>query len=89
MSEIVVKKKKKKVKVFPIVNAIIFILISLIILVPMWKVIVDSFDARAGYGMLLQAIPYFCIRYSSRFIAWSYTGNAWCLRTYSVRDAWT
>ena len=53
MSEIVVKKKKKKVKVFPIVNAIIFILISLIILVPMWKVIVDSFDARAGYGMLL------------------------------------
>lgn len=52
MSEIVVKKKKKKVKVFPIVNAIIFILISLIILVPMWKVIVDSFDARAGYGML-------------------------------------
>ena len=52
MSEIVVKKKKKKVKVFPIVNAIIFILISLIILVPMGKVIVDSFDARAGYGML-------------------------------------
>lgn len=52
MSEIVVKKKKKKVKVFPIVNAIIFILISLIILIPMWKVIVDSFDARAGYGML-------------------------------------
>ena len=49
---LVYKKKKKKFKVFPIVNAIIFILISLIILVPMWKVIVDSFDARAGYGML-------------------------------------
>lgn len=46
-------KKKKKVKAFPIVNAIIFILISLIILVPMWKVIVDSLDAAAGYGMRL------------------------------------
>lgn len=52
MSEIVVKKKKKKFKVFPLVNGLIFILISLIILLPMWKVIVDSFDARAGYGML-------------------------------------
>ena len=52
MSEIVVKKKKKKFKVFPLVNGLIFILISLIILLPMWKVIVDSFGARAGYGML-------------------------------------
>ena len=42
MSEIVVKKKKKKVKVFPIVNAIIFILISLIILVPPLNIIVNS-----------------------------------------------
>lgn len=48
-----VNKKKKKVKAFPIVNAIIFVLISLIILVPIWKVIVDSFDATAGYGMRL------------------------------------
>lgn len=46
-------RKKKKVKAFPIVNAIIFILISLIILVPIWKVVVDSFDATAGYGMRL------------------------------------
>lgn len=46
-------KKKKKVKAFPIVNAIIFIIISLIILVPIWKVIVDSLDAAAGYGMRL------------------------------------
>lgn len=46
-------KKKKKVKAFPIVNAIIFIIISLIILIPMWKVVVDSLDAAAGYGMRL------------------------------------
>lgn len=49
----VVRKKKRKTKVFPIVNAAIFILISLIIMVPLWKVIVDSLDASAGYGMVL------------------------------------
>lgn len=49
-NQIVLNKKKKKIKVFPIVNGIIFILISLFILLPMWKVIVDSFDARSSYG---------------------------------------
>ena len=48
---VVTNKKKKKIKIFPIVNAIIFILIALIIMVPIWKVIVDSFDKTAGYGM--------------------------------------
>ena len=48
---VVARKKKKKVKVFPIVNVILFLVISLIIMVPIWKVIVDSFDAKAGYGM--------------------------------------
>lgn len=45
--------KKKKFKIFPIVNVIIFLLISLIIMVPIWKVLVDSFDAAAGYGLSL------------------------------------
>jgi putative aldouronate transport system permease protein len=53
MSDVVVRKRKKKVKVFPIVNAIIFIILSLAIMVPLWKVIVDSLDATAGYGMNL------------------------------------
>ncbi len=53
MSDVVVRKRKKKVKVFPIVNAIIFIILSLVIMVPLWKVIVDSLDATAGYGMNL------------------------------------
>ena len=50
MSEelLVYKKKKKKFKIFPIVNAIFFILVSLLILFPMWKVIVDSFDAHSA-----------------------------------------
>jgi putative aldouronate transport system permease protein len=51
--QVVVAKKKKKVKIFPIVNVIIFLLISLIIIVPIWKVIVDSFDSAAGYGLNL------------------------------------
>ncbi len=48
-----VNKKKQKVKVFPIFNTVLFIVISLIILIPIWKVIVDSLDASAGYGMRL------------------------------------
>lgn len=48
---IVVRKKKKKFKVFPIVNVILFLLISAMIIIPIWKVIVDSLDAVASYGM--------------------------------------
>lgn len=46
-------KKRKKIKIFPIVNAIIFILICLFILVPIWKVFVDSIDVKTSYGMRL------------------------------------
>ena len=49
-NQIVMNKKKRKFKIFPIVNALLFVLISLFILLPMWKVIVDSFDSRASYG---------------------------------------
>lgn len=48
-----VNKKKKKVKAFPIFNTILFIIIALIILIPMWKVICDSFDGASGYGLNL------------------------------------
>ncbi len=44
-------KKKRKLKPFDIVNAIIFIAISIVILLPIWKVLVDSFDATSGYGL--------------------------------------
>lgn len=46
-------KKKKKITPFSVVNTILFILISLLILIPIWKVLVDSLDAAAGYGMRL------------------------------------
>lgn len=52
-NQIVVSRKKNKIKVFPIVNVIIFLIISLLIMLPIWKVIVDSIDIRAGYGLRL------------------------------------
>ncbi len=49
----VMRRKKQKISAFSIVNTILFILISILILVPIWKVLVDSLDAAAGYGMRL------------------------------------
>ncbi len=46
-------KKKKKISVFAIVNYIVFILIGLIILLPIWKVVVDSFSAVGVYQFKL------------------------------------
>ncbi|MBE5961445.1 MAG: carbohydrate ABC transporter permease [Lachnospiraceae bacterium] len=46
-------KKKKKIKAFPIVNGIIMFVLCLFILVPLWKVFVDSLDLKTGYGMKL------------------------------------
>lgn len=47
----VYKKPKKRITPFAIFNTILFIIISLIILLPIWKVLVDSFDATVGYGL--------------------------------------
>lgn len=49
----VTPRKKIKFNVFPIVNGLVFLLLCLIILVPIWKVLVDSFDLTTGYGMKL------------------------------------
>jgi ABC-type sugar transport system, permease component len=52
--EVLMKTKKKfKIKPFNIINGLIFLLIALLILIPMWKVIVDSLDLRTAYGMKL------------------------------------
>ena len=50
------RKSARKTSVFPIVNGILFTIICLMILVPIWKVLVDSFDLTTGYGMLDQLI---------------------------------
>ncbi len=47
------RRRKKKISVFSIVNGLIFIILSLIIIIPMWKVLVDSFDLKTAYGMKL------------------------------------
>ncbi len=48
-----VRKKKKKVEVFSIVNYAVFIIIGIIIIFPMWKVISDSFNAVGVYQFRL------------------------------------
>lgn len=40
-----------KIKLFNVVNGIVFIIVSLLIFIPMWKVLVDSFDLTTSYGM--------------------------------------
>ncbi len=45
--------KKKKIEVFSIVNGIVFIILALIIIIPIWKILVDSFDLKTAYGMKL------------------------------------
>ena len=48
-----VKRPRKPLNIFPYVNGVLFVIICLIILVPIWKVLVDSFDLTTGYGMKL------------------------------------
>lgn len=38
---------------FRVVNGLIFIILALIIIIPMWKILVDSFDLKTAYGMKL------------------------------------
>lgn len=49
----VYKKKKKKVEVFSVINYIVFIIIGIIIIFPMWKVVCDSFNAVGVYQFRL------------------------------------
>lgn len=60
-------KSKKKVPVFNIVNGALFIIICLIIMIPMWKVIVDSFDLKTAYGMKLWPEDFGLAGYKSVF----------------------
>lgn len=44
---------KKKVKIFDIVLIVIFTVFSLLMIIPVYKVLVDSFDLKTAYGMKL------------------------------------
>lgn len=46
-------KDHPKIRLFNVINGIIFILISIIMLIPIYKVLVDSFDLSSACGMRL------------------------------------
>ena len=46
-------KDRPKIRLFTVINGILFILISIIMLIPIYKVLVDSFDLSSAYGMRL------------------------------------
>ena len=45
--------RKQRLHAFDVVNYIVFILIGLLVLVPIWKVLVDSFNAVGVYQFQL------------------------------------
>ena len=46
-------KDRPKIRLFNVINGILFIPISIIMLIPIYKVLVDSFDLSSAYGMRL------------------------------------
>ncbi|MDC7295115.1 MULTISPECIES: carbohydrate ABC transporter permease [unclassified Butyrivibrio] len=44
-----VQAKKPKIHVFDVVNYIVFVIVALIVLIPIWKVLVDSFNSVGVY----------------------------------------
>lgn len=46
-------KPKSQFTIFNLINGIIFVIVCLIILVPIWKVLIDSLDLTTGYGLKL------------------------------------
>lgn len=49
----VYRKPKKKIQLFSVINYIVFIIIGLLVLVPIWKVVVDSLNAVGVYQFRL------------------------------------
>lgn len=49
MAQVQLKGKKTKVHVFDVVNYIVFVIVALIVLIPIWKVLVDSFNSVGVY----------------------------------------
>ena len=45
--------RTKRRTVFDVISVILFVMISLIMLIPIYKVLVDSFDLKTAYGMRL------------------------------------
>ncbi len=48
-----IKRTTRRFRIFPILNGLFFLVFCFLILLPLWKVLVDSFDLTTGYGMKL------------------------------------
>ena len=93
-------KDRPKIRLFNVINGILFILISIIMLIPIYKVLVDSFDlwyeivAKAVWsGWICEctvkpdsvsSFVDFCWNNTGRYLPWSCTFHTWCIRSYSV-----
>lgn len=53
MAKTAYKKPKVKIKLFDVINYIVFLILGLVILVPIWKVLVDSFNSVGVYQFKL------------------------------------
>lgn len=58
---------KKKLKPFDYALVVIFVIISLIMIIPIYKVLVDSFDLKTAYGMKLFPEQFGLAGYTSVF----------------------
>ena len=62
-----INKPKSQFTVFNGINGFIFVLVCLIILVPIWKVLIDSLDLTTGYGLKLIPTKFGLDGYASIF----------------------
>jgi len=60
-------KKKSRISVFSVINGAGFVLFCFFIIVPLWKVLVDSLDLSTGYGMKLWPKNFGLAGYTSVF----------------------
>ena len=70
-------KPKSQYTVFHFINAFIFVLVCLLILIPIWKVLIDSLDLTTGYGMKLLPTKFGLDGYASIFTNQSLLQPLW------------
>ncbi|MBR2662731.1 MAG: carbohydrate ABC transporter permease, partial [Clostridia bacterium] len=70
-------KPRSQYTVFHFINAFIFVLVCLLILIPIWKVLIDSLDLTTGYGMKLLPTKFGLDGYASIFTNQSLLQPLW------------
>ena len=61
------RRRRRKFSLFHVLNGLFFLVFCLLILLPLWKVLVDSFDLTTGYGMKLFPEKFGIAGYTSVF----------------------